>query len=464
VKNTIICIAALATCLLAAGPTLAKEAPPPGGTPKDLVLAEPTRFDLDNGLQATLLEFGTAPKATVYVSIRTGGLDEDGKTWISSITGDLLKEGTENYTALELAQKAASMGGGLGISSGDESTTVFLDVLSENAAEAVALVAEVIRRPTFPASEIDRIKRDYLRGLAVSKQQAQAQASQAFGKLLYGDHPYGGDWPSEALIAGYTIEDASGFYAENYGAKRTRVYVAGRFDAAGVEKAVREQFGDWKSGPDATIDIPAPPEKPGVALIDRPGSPQATINLGLKTIDPSNPEWTKLAFTNTLLGGFFSSRITANIREDKGYTYSPRSSLAPHYRDAYWVQSADVSIEHTGDSLKEIYFEIDRLRAEGPGAEEMDRVRNYTVGNFILSNASRLGILGQIAYIDFHGLPREYLTQYAERVSSVTADDVRNAAGKYLVPEEMSLVVVGDLSQVRPQLETLPRLEGRLPE
>jgi predicted Zn-dependent peptidase len=94
----------------------------------------------------------------------------------------------------------------------------------------------------------------------------------------------------------------------------------------------------------------------------------------------------------------------------------------------------------------------------------MDRVRNYTVGNFILSNASRLGILGQIAYIDFHGLPREYLTQYAERVNAVTAEDVQSAAQKYLVPEQMSLVVVGDLSLVRPQLEALPRLEGRLPD
>ena len=463
-NNSIIRIAALAACVVAAGTTWAKEAPPPGGTPKDLVLAEPTRFDLDNGLKATLLEFGTAPKATVYVSIRTGGLDEDGKTWLSSITAELLKEGTENYTALELAQKAAAMGGGISVSSGDESTTVFLDVLSENAAEAVALVAEVIRRPTFPETEIDRVKRDHLRSLAVARQQAQAQAGQAFGKLMYGDHPYGGDWPTEDLIGGYTIQDASGFYAENFGAKRTRVYVAGRFDAAGVEQAIRAQFGDWKSGPEATIDIPAPPENAGVVLIDRPQSPQATINLGLKTIDPSNPEWTKLVFTNTLLGGFFSSRITANIREDKGYTYSPRSSLAPHYRDAYWAQSADVSIDHTGDSLTEIFLEIDRLRTTPPGEEEIERVRNYTVGSFILSNASRMGVLGQIAYIDFHGLPQEYLTRYAERVSSVTAQDVTSMAQKYLVPEDMSLVVVGDLSQVRPQLETLPQMEGRLPD
>lgn len=462
--HTITRIAALAALALAAGHAPAKELPPPGGEPKDIVLAEPTRFELDNGLQVALLPFGTAPKATVYVAVAAGGLNEGDRTWIAAMTGDMLKEGTENYTALELAEKAGAMGGGLGIGTGAESTTVFLDVLEEHAADAVGLVAEVLRRPTFPASELDRIKRDYLRNLAVMKQQAQAQAAQAFDQLLYGDHPFGGDWPTEERLAGYSIDEVTAFYADNYGALRTRVYVAGRFDAAAVEQAIRAHFGDWRPGPEPVVNVPEDPASPGLELIDRPGAPQATVRLGLKTIDASHPDWTRLSFTNTLLGGFFSSRVTANIREDKGYTYSPRSSLTTHYRDAYWAQAADVSIEHTGDSLKEIYGEIERLRAEAPGTEEIERVRNYTIGNFILGNASRLGILGQVAYIDFHGLPREYLTRFAERVGAVTGEDVRATAEKYLVPADMSLVVVGDLSQVRPQLEALPRLEGRLPD
>lgn len=463
-KKTIIRIAALCALAASASGAWAKELPPPGGEPKDIVLAEPVRFELDNGLQVALLPFGTAPKATVYVAIAAGGLNEGDQTWIAAMTGDMLKEGTENYTALQLAERAGAMGGGLGIGTGDETTTVFLDVLEEHAADAVALVAEVLRRPTFPASELERIQRDYLRNLAVQKQQAQAQAGQAFSHLLYGDHPFGAGWPSEAQLAGYTIDDVRSFYAGNFGAQRTRVYVAGRFDAAAVEKAIRDSFGDWAPGPAPVVNVPEDPDAPGLELIDRPGAPQATIRLGLKTIDPSHPDWTKLAFTNTLLGGFFSSRITANIREDKGYTYSPRSSLTTHYRDAYWAQAADVSIEHTGASLSEIYGEIDRLRAEVPGDEEVERVRNYTIGNFILGNASRFGILGQIAYIDFHGLPPEYLTRYAERVGAVTGEDVRAMAREYLVPEDMSLAVVGDLGQVRPQLETLPQLEDRLPE
>ncbi|MEJ2523382.1 MAG: pitrilysin family protein [Gammaproteobacteria bacterium] len=462
-KNLILTSGFLAALVL---PTLAgaNEMPPPGGEPKDFSLAEPVRFELDNGLSATLLEFGTAPKATIYVSLAAGAVNEGEATWLSSLTGDMLKEGTENYTALELAETAGAMGGGLSVGSGDESTTVYIDVLSEHAADAVKLVAEVLQRPTFPASELDRIKRDYLRSLAVNKQQPQALASQAYSKLLYGDHPFAGEWPTEAQLAAYTIEDVRDFYEGNFGAQRARIYVAGVFDQARVKAAITEAFGGWARGPQRVIDIPADPAAPGVALVDRPGAPQATIRLGLKTIDPSDPAWTKLVFTNTLLGGFFSSRVTENIREDKGYTYSPRSSLASHYRDGYWTQSADVSIEHTGDSLREIYGEIYRLRNEAPGADEIERVRNFMTGSFIRSNASRLGILGLIAFIDYHGLPREYLTEYASRVGAITAEDVRMTTEKYLVPEDMSLAVVGDLSQVRPQLETLPQLEGRLPD
>ncbi len=462
-KNVILATGFLAALAL---PAIAgaKELPPPGGEARDFSLAEPARFELGNGLSATLLPFGTAPKATVYVSLAAGALNEGEDTWLSSLTGDMLKEGTQNYTALQLAETAGAMGGGLSVGSGDESTTVYIDVLSEHAADAVKLVAEVLRRPTFPPSELERIKRDYLRSLAVNKQQAQALASRAYSELLYGDHPFAGEWPTEAQLAGYSIGDIRRFYQDNYGAKRARIYVAGVFDEAAVEAAIRESLGDWKAGPERVIDIPAAPARPGVALIDRPGSPQATLRLGLKTIDPSHPDWTRLVFTNTLLGGFFSSRVTENIREDKGYTYSPRSSLASHYRDGYWTQSADVSIEHTGDSLREIYGEIYRLGNEAPGADEIERVRNYMTGSFIRSNASRLGILGLIAFIDYHGLPREYLTQYASRVGAVTAEDVRMTAAKYLVPEKMSLAVVGDLTQVRPQLEALPQLEGRLPD
>lgn len=453
------CLAMLGFCGVAAA---ASSTPPPGGEPRDLVLSEPARGALDNGLRYALIDFGQAPKATILVRVRAGALDEGDRTWLASLTGDMMKEGTLNYSSAELAARAAALGGELSVNAGDEFTTVSIDVLGEFAAEGVALIAELLRRPAFPAGELERVKRDYQRNLAVQQSRAQSQAQAAFMRQLYGDHPFGTLFPEPEQLAAYTIEDVQGFHGENFGAGRTTVYVGGRFDAAAVEAALRANFGDWETGPEALVDIPPAGGGMDVELIARPGAPQSTLRLGLRTIDPSHPDWTRLSLTNTLLGGYFSSRIIANIREDKGYSYSPRSSLSARRGDAYWVQQADVTAEFTGNSLREIFAELDQLRAEPPGEEELSRVRNFMIGSFTLSNSSRFGILGQIAFIDAHDLPREYLTTYVERIGEITPEQVSETAQRYLVPEQMSLAVVGDLDLVRPQLEALPRLQGQL--
>lgn len=453
------CLAMLGVCGVAAA---ASSTPPPGGEPRDLVLSDPARGALDNGLRYAFIDFGQAPKATVMVRVRAGTLDEQGRTWLAALTGDMMKEGTLNYSSAELAARAAAMGGELSVNAGEEFTTVSIDVLGEFAAEGVALIAELLRRPAFPAAELERVKRDYQRNLAVQQSQAQSQAQAAFQRQLYGNHPFGTLFPEAAQLAGYTIDDVKAFHGDNFGAARTMVYVGGRFDAAAVEVALQASFGDWAAGPEPRVDIPPPGGGMDVALIERPGAPQSTLRLGLRTIDPSHPDWTRLQLTNTLLGGYFSSRIIANIREDKGYSYSPRSLLSPRRGDAYWAQQADVTAEFTGASLQEIFAELDQLRAEPPGEEELSRVRNFMIGSFTLSNASRFGILGQIAFIDAHELPREYLTTYVERIGAITPEQVRETARRYLVPEQMSLVVVGDLEQVGPQLEALPQLQGLL--
>lgn len=458
--------ALLAGCLcffgLGAGAMAAPQSPPPGGEPRELVLAEPVRGSLENGLNFAFIQFGQAPKATVMARVRTGALDEGGRTWLASLTGDMMKEATENYTSARLAEAAAAMGGELEVNSGPEFTTVTIDVLGEFAGDAVALLAELLRRPTFPAGELERVKRDYQRNLAVQRSQPQAQVQEAFLRQLYGDHPFAAIFPEPEQLDGYTIDDVRGFHADNFGAARTTVYVGGRFDAAGVERAIRQHYGDWQAGPAPRVDIPPSGEAASVVLIERPGAPQSTLQLGLRTVDPSHPDWMRLSLTNTLLGGYFSSRITANIREDKGYTYSPFSWLSSRYRDAYWAQRADVTAEHTAASLREIYAELDLLRDTAPAGAELARVQNYMIGNFTLGNASRGGILNQLAFIDAHGLPREYLTGYVEHIAAITPEQVSDMARRYLVPGRMSLAIVGDLELVRPQVEALPQLQGRL--
>jgi predicted Zn-dependent peptidase len=190
-----------------------------------------------------------------------------------------------------------------------------------------------------------------------------------------------------------------------------------------------------------------------VNLIDRPGAPQSTIVLGMPTIDPSNDDFIALSVMNALLGGSFASRITRNIREDKGYTYSPGSQLSTRYRDAYWAENADVTTAHTGASLKEIFAEIDRLQAQPPDEKELTGIKNYLAGTYVLQNSSRGGITAQLQYVDLHGLPADYLNTYVKKVYAVTPQQVTDMAKKYVRDEQATIVIVGDRKVIEEQVK-----------
>jgi predicted Zn-dependent peptidase len=156
---------------------------------------------------------------------------------------------------------------------------------------------------------------------------------------------------------------------------------------------------------------------------------------------------------NSLLGGSFGSRITSNIREQKGYTYSPSSQLSSRYRDAYWVETADVTTKDTGASLKEIIAEIKRLQAEPPSDKELKGIQNYLAGTFVLQNSSRAGIIGQLEFVDLHGLSAEYLNTFVSRVYAVTPAQVQQMASKYIQSDKALIVVVGDKKVIADQIK-----------
>jgi predicted Zn-dependent peptidase len=170
-------------------------------------------------------------------------------------------------------------------------------------------------------------------------------------------------------------------------------------------------------------------------------------------IDPSHPDYVPLSVTNTLLGGFFSSRITTNIREDKGYTYSPKSSISSRYRDAYWTEKASVSIEVTGSALTEIFYEINRLQDEPPTIEELNGIQNYMAGVFVLKNSSLTGITNKLVFVDLHGLSEEYLTSYVKNVYAVTPADITHMMNTYLREGDMTIAIAGDVTKIKAQVE-----------
>ena len=180
--------------------------------------------------------------------------------------------------------------------------------------------------------------------------------------------------------------------------------------------------------------------------------------LGLPTVPPGHADWIPLQITNSLLGGSFSSRITSNIREDKGYTYSPFSTISARYQDAYWVQSAAVTTDVTGPALKEILYEIDNLQENPPSADELDGIKNYAAGIFVLQNSTRGGIINQLNTLDFQELPDSYLEDYVSNVYAITPEKVSEIAETYLREDDMTLAIIGDRSQISEQVE--PYIRG----
>lgn len=431
-----------------------KETPPRGGQPHDFKLPAKKERKLDNGMGVTAVQFGNIPKVTINLIVKTGNVHEGPEQiWLADLMADLLEEGSVTKNAKQVSKEIASMGGELSIGVGLNTMNISGNVLSEFAPDLVKLIADIIQHPGFPASELDRLKADMKRTLSVQLSRPQPIASKEFRALIYPDHPYGRIYPTEAMIDAYSVDDIKGFFDANVGAARSVLYVVGKFDDAAVQKAVEESFAGWRKGPDVFFPEAKAVTSKQISILDRPGAPQSTIMIGLPVIAPSDPDFLKLSITNALLGGSFASRITSNIREDKGYTYSPSSSITSGVGTSIWYEQADVTTEVTGPSLKEISYEVDRLQKEAPTAEELEGIQNYQAGVYVLQNSSPGGIIGQLSFLDLHNLPESYLTERVKNIYAVSPADIQEMTKKYLDYNSMTLVVVGDKKKIEEQIK-----------
>jgi predicted Zn-dependent peptidase len=450
------------TCALSAAPAAAqapRETPPIPGAPKDFVLPTVHSFVLPNGLEITMAPYGATPKVAVRLVLRTGNIDETPQTtWLADLTRDLMLEGTTTRTAQQIAEEAARYGGAVAFNVGINETSIGADVLSEFGPDMIRLIADIARNPKFPESELARLKANRLRQVTVQKSRQQSLANEQFLAVLYPNHPYGRLFPSEGQLQGYTIDQARAFHAANYGARRAHLFIVGRFDAAAIEAAIRQRFADWPPGSAPTFTAQTPKTSRVIYVVDRPGAVQSTIYLGLPVVDPSHPDFIALRVTNQILGGSFGSRITSNIREQKGYTYSPFSTINSFLKNAYWAEIADVTTNVTGASLKEIFFEIDRLQSEPPSAEELESIKKYMAGIFVLQNSSREGIIGQLQFTDLHGLGDAYLRDLVRKIYAVTPAEVQRIAREYLNDDTMTIVIAGDRRVIEEQIKPFGRI------
>lgn len=430
-----------------------RQAPPAPAAPKNFRAPSRRTFDLPNGMRVTLVPYGRVPKVAIELALRTGVIDEGPQdVSLSSVTTDMLLEGTTTRTPQEISRQAAEMGGAVSANGGAEVVTVGGEVLSDFAPRFVALVADVVRNPRFDGADLKRTLDKHARDNAMALAQPGTLAQKRFREIAYGTHPFAHVFPDDAMLRAFTVERVKAFHQKNFGAKRAHLYVSGIFDANAVERAVRDAFGNWAAGAAATENPPTPIAKRQLDLIDRPGSVQSSMFVGLPSANPKSADWSAMVVTDALLGGAFGSRITSNIREDKGYTYSPYSFVWTRKGSGLWVEVADVTTKDTGPALSEIFKEMQRLGTEAPPSSELDGIKNNLAGVFTIQNSSRSGLIYQLQYADLHQLGDDYLSTYVKKLMAVTPEEVRATAQRHLDPTKASVAIVGDKKVVDPQL------------
>jgi zinc protease len=412
------------------------------------------RARLANGLEIVLAEAHSIPKFHGELYFRAGNaLVSSRSTGLAEMTATLVRTGTSKRASRQIEEDLRRLGADLGSSAGQDTSAIGFAALSEFAEPLLQLVNELAREASFPENEFERERRQKLEEVKLERTSPGFLGSERLRKILFGAHPYALVSPTEAQVAAYKRDDLQTVYREIYTPENALLMLVGDFDPQTMLKTIEKTFGNWSGKKSAAMEFPAPPKPRGrrVYLVHNPGSVQAQILVGCHAITRNHPDWIKLGLTNSLYGGAFNSRLVMNIREDKGYTYSPRSSVHPLRQHGYFSVSAAVRDDVVAASLTEIFYELDKLRSlPVPGAELAD-AQNYLTGVFSMGLATQEGLLSQFSTVELNQLPADYLETYRDKVRAITPADLMATARKYFDSANMQIVLVGDRAQIEDQ-------------
>jgi zinc protease len=413
-----------------------------------------TRARLANGLEVVLAEAHSIPKFTGELYFRAGNaLVSDRSTGLAEMTATLVRTGTAQRTSRQIEEDLRRLGADLGSSAGQDNSAIGFAGLSEFAEPLLQLVNELAREASFREGEFERERRQKLEEVKLERTSPGFLAGERLRKILFGAHPYAFVSPTEAQVAAYQRELMQSVYREIYVPENALLMLVGDFNPQAMLKTVEKTFGNWSGKKAAAKEFPAPPTPRGrrVYLVHNPGSVQTQILAGCHSITRKHPDWIKLGLTNSLYGGAFNSRLVMNIREDKGYTYSPRSSVHPLRQHGFFSVSAAVRNDVVAASLTEIFYEIDKLRSVPVPDSELADAQNYLTGVFSMGLATQEGLLSQFSTVELNDLPADYLETYRDKVRAVTAADLMATARKYFDSANMQIVLVGDRAQIEDQ-------------
>jgi predicted Zn-dependent peptidase len=435
---------------------------PPLATERPVIWPPRVHKTLSNGLEIVLVESHTIPKFTGELFFRSGNaVTVASAPGLADITGAVVRTGTTARTSRQIEEDLRRMGSDLSSGAGADTSVISFAGLVDFSDGLLALVSELARQASFPADEFERERRQMLEGLRIERTTPGFLAGERLRRVLFGQHPYGTVAPTEPQVTNYRIEQLKDFYKGYYLPGNALLVMVGDFAPQEMLAQIEKAFGAWAVGTVEEAPNPSLPELQGrrVYLVHLPGAVQAQILLGNRAITRRHPDWLRLTLANSIYGGAFNSRLVMNIREQKGYTYSPRSGAHPLRQHGYFSIGAAVRNEVVAATLTEIFYEMDRMRSTPVGEEELADARNYVTGVFSLGLATQDGLAGQLATTTLEKLPEDFLETYRDRVLNLTAADVLDAAQKYFDSAHAQIVIVGDRAQIESQAALFGALE-----
>ncbi|WP_243303660.1 M16 family metallopeptidase [Geothrix oryzisoli] len=448
-------VSALPLAAAAAEVPLPKDLPPYGAD-RAIPALNITQRTLPNGLAVWLVNRPGFPKVSAYLAVRGGNAhDAADRQGITGFMAGLLNEGTATRTSQQIAEELQTIGGELGAFASADAVFVQGSCLSTGLPTLINLLADVTRHPNFPEKEVELAKANTLQGLLAQEAQPAFKANRAFNTAIFGDHPYRFTSIAPQVVKATTPESLRALHAARFQPNQAVLVISGDLQEAATLKLITAALGDWKVTGEALKPLK---EAPATAahqflLLPRPGSVQSTLRVGRPALSATHPDYIPMQLANTILGGSFGSRIVKNIREDKGYTYSPGARAAGMQVGGSYQVRADVRTEVTAASLMEIFYEMDRMGTTPVGEAELQSAKRYMGGTYLFQNQMLRALTGTLATYWVNGQKPEALSEFIPKVNAVKAEEVRRIGRTYFASKDQTVVVVGDEAKAKAELE-----------
>jgi zinc protease len=432
---------------------------PKAGPTSVLHLPVPEQFKLENGLTVFYNERPGLPVVTAALVLRAGsGANPIDRPGLAGMTARMLQQGTATRSATQIADGAADLGATLSSRASTDSSLIATQSLSRSFPDALELLADVALHPSFPKTEIERVRSERLAALVQEKDDPFSVAFRVAAAALYGArHTYG--FPESGTaesVKAISHDDLLHFWQQNYSPNDAALIVSGNIKLATLKPLLEKAFGEWKAGKASAPPVgTAESTQARLILVDRPGAPQSTLMCFSPGVARSTPDYAAIEVMNTELGGLFSSRINMNLREQHGYTYGAGSFFSYHRAAGMFGSYAGVRTDVTAPATSELFKELRRMRDTPMNVDEMSLAKDSNTRSLPGRFERGTEAAASFAELFTYNLPLDYYSKLPETFNAVTAEQAQGAAQKYIVPEKMIVLAVGDRGKIEEEMKKL---------